>query len=456
MITNNPLDTIHSNLDLFYHHYIASDYKEHVLAPHISQLASVLTRVKNNELNRVCVSMPPRFSKSSMITLAYPLWLLRHNNDLNILIITNSSDLGEKFGIKLRDYITRYSNDLGFQLSDVKHSSTHLMFNDNQGNLLKGSIKIIGAGGSITGQDADYLILDDVYNGFDDITPTLLRKKIDWFNNRIEQRIEPQTKLLILHTRWHTNDIQGYLKKHFPEDYYFVKFPALDKNGESTWSERYSTEILQKKKNQIGERLFQSLYQQEPIDLSSDFFNLDHLKYGYDLTEFDKVVRAWDIASSDPLSDGDYTAGLLMYRHGVNAIVKDLVHGQFGEKTKDIILATADGDGFGVPIGIETGVAAAGKHLFSEWKKQLKGFRVKQLQPIKSKVDRATPLQNAIYDGNVYLDIEDKTLRMLVMDELGSFPLSEHDDIVDSMAHAYNYLFQRNTRANAKFGIVNL
>ena len=176
------LEQIMNNLYLFYRCFITLQFHPNYPAPHIRELAEELTRVRLGEYDRLCVSMPPRHSKSSMVTLAYPLWLIFQDPTLNILIINNTGDLSEKFGIQLREYVRKFGGLFNVYLSDVKHSSTHLMFEDNTGELYSGSIRLVGSNGAITGQDADYIIIDDPYKGFDDTTPSLLQKKIDWFN----------------------------------------------------------------------------------------------------------------------------------------------------------------------------------------------------------------------------------------------------------------------------------
>ena len=93
---------------------------------------------------------------------------------------------------------------------------------------------------------------------------------------------------------------------------------------------------------------------------------------------------------------------------------------------------------------IETGVAAAGQLLFDEWEEQLIGYMVERAMavPNNSKADRATPLKNKIYDGEVYIDIVDDKLRQTFIDEFKAFPNGAHDDIVDATAHAFNFLNQ--------------
>ena len=147
-----------NDLYLFYNWCVASHYTNNVYAKHIDKLATELTKMRLGEYKKLCVSMPPRFSKSSMITLAYPLWLIFQNPRLNIFIINGESSLSERFGIQLREYIREFGPYFNVYLSDVKHSSTYLMFENKNGKLYQGSIRLVGAGGSITGQNADYLI----------------------------------------------------------------------------------------------------------------------------------------------------------------------------------------------------------------------------------------------------------------------------------------------------------
>jgi len=433
------------DLYYFYRDYIASDFRENLKAPHIKDLAAKLTNLRNNTINRLCVAMPPRHSKSSMVTLAFPLWLLSQDKTLNILIVNNSAGLSEKFGIQLREYVKRIGPEFDLYLSDVKHSSTYLMFTNHKGELYPGSIRLVGASGSITGQDADYIILDDIYSGFDDITPSLLQKKIDWFRTIIEQRIEPHTKLVILHTRWHSEDLQGYLHENYPNDYYFLEFPAIDENGKALWPQRYSIEEYNKKRESMGERQFQAIYQQKPIDLTSNFFHTDHLIFE---NKFDDYAigrcRSWDIASSDDsLGDQrDYTVGVPMLKTpGDQYWIFDYERGQYGNNVKNIIRNTARADSPAYKILLETGTkgGAAGL-LYDEYKSYLTGYSTQQSEPIGTKADRATPLANAIYDRKIHILINDDDKRQALLSELKSFPNGKHDDIVDAISYGYLYL----------------
>lgn len=528
-----------------------------------------------------------------MVTLAFPLWLIFQNPNRNILIVTTGG-LTEKFGIKIREYVREYGEHFNCYLSDVKQASTYIMFCDKTGKLYKGSIRLTGMGGSVTGQDADVIILDDPYKGLDEeFTPTALQKKIDYAERVLEQRIEPHTRYCVLHTRWNpinndcpvlttkgwkthgtlkegdyvynpqmkpvrikqthptvpvdnlikfnngeeiicgddhiwqvtingkqtlyttkgltdtnkditqfhidektsilcvekteavkgncitidsndgmyligetlipthnSHDLIGHYRETQPHLFKFINFSAIQENGEPLWKEKYTiTELLTKKQN-MGDRMFSAIYQQIPLDMTSDFFKMENIKHqGLDEDEtIVRTVRSWDIAGADNMK-GDYTCGaLLSLTNKGNILLHNLVHGKFGQNTSNIIRNTAVKDGTDVTVLLETGVAGAGYLLFQSWKEQLKGFRVEQCKPVKSKVDRATPLRNLVFDGCLKLDFPlGDGKKQVLLDEFASFPNGEHDDIVDSVAWGVNWLkFEYGGQRSVKPGLVRI
>ena len=449
MFNQELVDKIEScinDLYNFYQKFVASSYQYNVPAPHIQELAGYLTSVYRGELNRLCVAMPPRHSKSSMITIAFPLWLIFRNPNTKILIVSAESGLSEKFGIQLREYIKKYGGWFNVYLSDVKHSSTHLMFEDATSNLYQGSIRLVGSNGSITGQDADYLIIDDPYKGTE-INPTLLTKKIEWFKLMILQRLEMHSKLLILHTRWATGDLIGYLKENHNTDYEFIEYPAIKDDGTPLWVERYSIEFLQNQMQTMGERLFNSIFQQRPLNEGGVYFDIDKIQFDdkpYRPTGTYYAVRSYDLAYSDASKGtiNDSTAGVLMLLTGNRFIVTDIVYGQFGNNLKEVIKSTAMRDTSNIPILLETGtVGGAAEFLFNEYKNYLQGYNCIQSKPIGSKVDRSFGFQQAVLDGKIQINIPDASIRNELINQLKTFPYdAKHDDIIDAISYAYNYL----------------
>jgi phage terminase large subunit-like protein len=321
------------------------------------------------------------------------------------------------------------------------------MFETLDGKLYDGSIKLMGTGGTLTGQNVDILICDDLIKGFSDCTPTLLAKKIEWFKSIILQRLEPHSKLIILGTRWASNDIIGYLEQNQPEDYKIIKIPALTDDGNCIWDNRYTPSFFLDRKREIGDRLFEALYQQRPLDETGDFFNLDKVRFITDneLPNYKIIskVRSYDCAYSDDTKGdvNDRTASVLMLRTIDDYyIIRELRADRYGERLFNIIQSTARLDTPSIPVLIETGtVGGSSKALFDIYKDRLQGYRVEQSKPINSKVDRAYGFKEAILDGKVLICLDDYS-RGQLLEEMRGFPLMKHDDIIDACSYAYNYL----------------
>ena len=425
--------------------------KDSIPAKHVKDVSDKLIHVTLNPdyYDRMCVSQPPRTAKSSLITLSYPFWLVLNNPDLNIVIVNNTQTLAENFGIRLRQLFIDYEELLklnNIRLSDTKHSNSFFMFENLEGKLYDGSIKLMGTGGTLTGQNVDILICDDLIKGFSDTTPTLLDKKIEWFKSIILQRLEPHSKLIILGTRWASNDIIGYLYENNPDDYKFVTLKALNTDeSDCIWNNRYDVQFFKDRRAEMGERLFDALYQQKPLDTTGDFFNIEKIIFnGQDTRNIKGKVRSWDLAySNEEKGDvNDYTASCLMKRTIDDYyIITEITYGQYGERLNQVLRSTARLDTPNTPILIETGTSGgASKFYFQELKKNyLQGYNATQSEPIGSKVDRAAPLRDAILDGKIIININDET-RSRVIEQLKAFPLGKHDDIVDAISYAYNYL----------------
>ena len=374
-----------SNLYAFYRYAVVSRYPTMEHAWFIKDLAKKLEDLvyDPNSKNRLMCAMPPQHSKSSLITLAFPAWLFMKNPKLNIVIVSSEQDLASNFGIKIRELIYNLGGLFGVKVSDVKSSNSFIMVKKH-GKLQDGSIQLTGTQGRITGRPIDLVIVDDPYKGLEmEFTPSALNSKWNWFTNIIEQRLRKHTKLAILHTRWHSEDIQGRI---LADDYQKVKyehieFAAIDENGNPLWPDYYDKEFYLDKQRTMGERQFQAIYQQKPLDLTSDFFHVDNLIFEDRFDDYPIArCRSWDIAASDDsLGDQrDYTAGVRMLKTPSDQYwIFDIERGQYGNDLKNVIRKTAERDRAAYTILIETG-AGNSDLLFDEYKGALTGFNVQQ------------------------------------------------------------------------------
>ena len=431
--------------------YSTLTVKNSVPAEHVSELSEALmdTVLDDNAKNRLCITQPPRTAKSSTITLSFPFWLILMNPELNILIVNYNDKLANRFGTRLRQLFIDNADLLASRdiyLSKAEHAKASFRFENSKGHLL-GSINLVGVGGTITGTDVDICVCDDLIKGFKATTQKLLDDLYEWFKEIIIPRLEPHSKLFVLGTRWHTQDIIGRLKKDHPEKYKFIELKALNEDGTCIWPNKYTPEFFEERREEIGDRIFEAQYQGQPLDETGDFFNLDNIIFEEEFNHLNPLItarcRSWDFAysSDEPGKDNDYTASCKMYRlMDGTYYVTDVTMARYGDDLLRVVKQTAQHDTPNVPILMETGTkGGAAKELYNQYKKHFEGYRTENSEPIGSKVDRANDLKYAILAGKVRFVLNDNQ-REILLKQLKGFPAAAHDDLIDALAYAINWL----------------
>lgn len=444
----SDVDEIEDLEDLtIYDIYSSVTVKNSIPAEHVKELSDALmdTVLDDDVKDRLCVIQPPRTAKSSTITLSFPFWLILMNPEFNILIVTYNETLAKRFGTRLRQLFIDNEDLLASRdiyLSKAEHAKASFRFENSKGNLL-GSINLVGVGGTITGTDVDICICDDLIKGWKDTTQKLLDDLYEWFKEIIIPRLEPHSKLFVLGTRWHTQDIIGRLQKNHPEKYNFIHLKALKEDGSCIWPNKYTPEYYEDRRKEIGDRIFEAQYQGQPLDETGDYFNLDWLIFEEDFDYNNPLitgkVRSWDLAYSaeEPGKDNDYTASCKMYRLSDDTYyVTDVNMKRYGDDLLNVLVRTARQDTPNVRVLIETGTkSGAAKELYNQYKKHFTGYMTKQSEPVGSKVDRAQGLKQALMQGKIRFVLNDNQ-RELLINQLKGFPLAKHDDLIDALSYA--------------------
>lgn len=432
--------------------YSSLTVKNSLPAKHVKELSDALMDVilDDDEVDRLCVSQPPRTAKSSLITLSLPFWLILMNPEFNILVVNYNKELAGDFGLELRQLFIDNEDLLAshnIYLSNKEHSKTSFRFENREGKLL-GSIKLVGVGGTITGRDVDICICDDLIKGFADTTITLLDKLYEWFKQILIPRLEPHSKLFVLGTRWHTQDVIGRLKEEKKDRYKFINLKAIRDDGTCIWPNKYTPEFFEEKREDVGERVFEAQYQGQPLDETGDFFNLDNIIFEEDFQYDNPLItgrcRSWDFAykGEEPGKDHDYTASCKMYRLLDDTYyVTDVTMARYGDDLLQTVKSYAKRDTANVPILMETGTKGGAAHeLYNQYTSQhFKGYRTHESEAIGSKVDRATAFKYALLQGKIRFVLDDNQ-REILLRQLKGFPLAKHEDLIDALSYAFNFL----------------
>lgn len=440
--------------------YTFKDYKAGWVHEEICQkLDDFLEAVKHKESPRLMLTMPPRSGKTEIVSRRFPAYVFGRYPDTSIIATSYSADLA-----------SRNNRDVQKVMDDIEYSKlfpSSSLYGKNirsvsQGTYLrnsdifevvghKGVYKSAGIGGGITGMGGDILIVDDVFKDRSEAdSPTIRNKVYNWYTSTLYTRLSPGGGILIIMTRWHSDDLCGRLleKDKDAKNWEVIEYPAIAthdekhrKQGEALHPERYSLNELLQIKSDIGSRDWEALYQQKPTVDGGTVFKNEWFKYWTTLpTKFDTMITSWDMTFKG--TDGtDYVVGQVWGRKGADCYLIDQVRKRmsFTETLHEFIKLSNK-----YPKAIKKLVEdkANGSAVIDTLKHTVQG--ITPVEPDGGKVSRAYAVTPMLEAGNVY--IPSPLIYKWVDDyvtELTNFPVVAHDDQVDATTQALRELQQR-------------
>lgn len=287
---------------------------------HHRVLAEALERVESGELKRLMVFLPPRHSKSEMVSVNFPAWVLGRNKDRSIIEASYSDSLATEFGRQARNLVDspEYRNVFDTELAEDSKSKSVWSTNG------RGKYNAVGVGGSVTGKGADIFIIDDPIKNRQDADSFLMRENIhSWYKSTARTRLSPSGAIVVCVTRWNDDDLPGrLLEGENGSDWEVIKFPAIAEEdeesrskGEALWPSQYDIGNLLKTKGDIGMYEWASLYQQNPINSETQEFRQPMFRSVSRETVASKQTLCW--ITIDPAvkekDSADYT-GIIINR----------------------------------------------------------------------------------------------------------------------------------------------
>mgnify|MGYP000933449332 FL=1 len=410
------------------------------------ELDRFLQDVADKKSPRLIITMPPRSGKSELVSRRFPAFALGRNPELQIIATSYSSDLSQRFN---RDVQRVIDDEKYFDLFPNTRLSNSRVRTDSRGSYIRtsdlfeivghaGAYRSCGVGGGITGQGADILIIDDPIKDRAQAGSKTIRDSIwDWYTSTAYTRLSPGGGVIVMATRWHTDDLIGRLIQRMGEGDTFriVNYPAIAehdelhrKAGEALHPERYPLSTLLQIQKTIGSRDWEALYQQLPVPDGGALFKLEWFRRWTATSlppEFDHTLMSWDMTFKDS-KNSDYVVGQVWGKKGPNFYLLDQVRGQWDfVKTKEMVRVLAHKWPRVVRKLVED--KANGSAVISELKSTVSGFV--PITPTESKEARASSVTPYFEAGNVFIP-EDSAAPWVphYVSELLEFPAGSHDD----------------------------
>lgn len=209
----------------------------------------------------------------------------------------------------------------------------------------KGSLRVVGRGGSLTSKTVDVSILDDVYKDYAEGNSPIVRNAAwKWYTTVVRTRLHNDSQELIVFTRWHNDDLIGRIEKsgetvidikswddvkNIPAGAWVrINFEGL-KTGEPTeidprepgaalWDRRHSRAKLEGQRA-LDPVQFQCLYQGNPGNAEGRLYRNPFRTY-VDKSEWGTFVRSGNYTDvADEGDDFTFSACYDVYKSGNEA-----------------------------------------------------------------------------------------------------------------------------------------
>ena len=195
---------------------------------YIELLSRKLVDVAMGRCPRLIVVMPPRHGKSEIVSKWFPVWYTENFPNKRIILASYEAEFAAKWGGKARDIILENSDLLSVRMK-VKNPAMHYWETTEDGAMM-----CAGVGGPITGKGANVFIIDDPVKNSEEANSLTIRDKMwDWYTSTARTRLEPGASLVVMATRWHSDDMIGRLinpefsnEKGLREEWEVFCFPA--------------------------------------------------------------------------------------------------------------------------------------------------------------------------------------------------------------------------------------
>lgn len=420
--------------------------------PHLQLLDQTWAALEDGTIRRAIISLPPQTGKSQRCRAAVTWWLRRHL-DHRVVIASFEAETATRWGRAIRNDALGHPQ-LGL---DLRSDSTSAARWDIRGR--DGGVYCVGVGGALTGRPADLLLIDDPVKGRQQVESELYRQRQwDWWENDAATRLGADSRVVLVMTRWHEDDLAGRLLAEEPGEWTVLNIPALAEaddplgrpvgqvlTGDVRGRDQAFFERIRERR---GAYVWSSLYQGHPTLPEGGILPRGKWQW-YDEPRWTvredgtcwvptdgMIYQSWDMAFKGTHSS-DFVVGQVWQRLGANDYLLDQVRGRLDfPATVQAVQALAVKWPQSVAKLIED--KANGPAVMATLADSVRGMLA--VEPLGGKVARAHAVSPLLHAGNVWLPTS--ALAPWVDDfvtECAEFPNGRNDDQVDAMTQALAY-----------------
>lgn len=185
---------------------------------HVEAIADHLRAVVDGEIRRLVINIPPRTSKSSIVSVAFPAWTWAqpqksHTSGpgVQFLFASYAQSLSIRDSTKCRRLIDSpwYKDRWGSRIQLTSDQATKIRFDNRQG----GYRLATSVGGALTGEGGAIIVVDDPHNAVEMESDLVRQNTLDWWDNSLSTRLNDPKRgaYIVIMQRLHEEDLTGHI-----------------------------------------------------------------------------------------------------------------------------------------------------------------------------------------------------------------------------------------------------
>ncbi len=397
------------------------------IAPLAPTVAGAPTLVESPTLPRSLVLAPRGFGKSTLLTVVRCVFEIVRNPDVRILLASNTQAQAEAFVREVRGHLERngvFRRIFG-DLVGPKWTDRELIVGARKRIAKEPTIYATGVGGSVISRHFDLIICDDIVDEENSRTELQREKLRIWFFKTLLPCLEPDGELCVVGTRYHYRDLYAHLiETGFVPSVTIIR--AIDAGGESPWPEKFPVERLERIRREAGTVIFNAQYQNDTEAMKGAVFKEEWLRFYDEPPAPLRIFQGVDLAVAQHAGSDFFAIVTIGADVWGNIYVLDCHQARLSFRRQTAAIAERFRRFDPVKVAIESNAYQAAQ---ADILRELGLARVAKVYTTRDKLSRAWKLSALFEDGRVWLG---RTMHELV-EQLLSFPESEHDDLFDAL-----------------------
>ena len=444
---------------------------------HIQIICEHLEAVSKGQIQRLLINIPPRHSKSTIVSVMWPMWEWTQDPGQKFLCASYSGSLSTRDNLKARRLIQSpwYQERWGHVFTLTSDQNAKQRFENNR----TGYRIATSVGGTATGEGGSRLILDDPHGAQDAQSDAMRESALEWFDTVWSTRLNnPKTDAMVtVMQRLHHKDISGQILAQkgawehvcIPAEWEGVQrktilgpYDPRKALGELICSERFGRKEIDTLKTQLGTYGTAGQLQQRPSPQGGGILKTRYFRLwpaDKPIPDFYYIVQSYDTAFTEKTT-GDPTGcevwGVFEFEKKRHALLLDCWNEKLGYPAlKEKVIKD-----WGAKYGGVKGDRMKPSHKADVIIVEAKGSGQSLLQDLRlsnipvvaynpGKADKVTRAHIAapLLESDVFWVLEStknvgkpRNWAVPFLDQLEQFPAAEHDEMVDCFTQVVIHL----------------